>query len=120
VVFINISIKKKYIEPFDKLSKNVQNKQNIDRTIEVFEKVKNFKTNVKYLKYYVEKDNFTSDSSTYITYFQNIRRDITAEIFKNINYIRDEVEWFHLNQEKILTNFRTKFHEAIRLMVNIV
>jgi hypothetical protein len=34
-----------------------------------------------------------------------------------INYIKDELDWFTQNEEKILNSFRVKLHEAIRIMV---
>jgi hypothetical protein len=112
------SIKKKYIEPYEKLLKAVQNKHNIDITIALYDKVKSFKSNVKYLRFYYEKDNFMSDSGSYITYYQNIKKALND--INGVSYIKEEVEWFKSNEDKIMSSFRIKFQEAIRSMVTIL
>ncbi len=112
-------MKKKYIEPHDKLSKNISNKHNIDNTIELFEKLKKFKTDVKVLKVYFEKDNPLSDSPNSISHYQKIKKDIANSNIKGLNYIKDELDWINTNDERIMQHFRTKFQDAIMNMVII-
>ena len=51
-----IILKKKYIEPFEKLQKSLTNKINIEKMMLIFENVKKFKENVNIIKFHYEKD----------------------------------------------------------------
>lgn len=111
-------LKKKYIEPYEKLNKNIQNKINIDQTIEIYEKLKNIKADIKMMKMYFEKDNsLLLDSNNTFLCYQRIKKNTSETDYKGFNYIKEELEWFKINDEKIFVCFRNKFHEAIKQMV---
>ena len=65
---------------------------------------------------YFEKDNPLSDSYNSITHFQKIKKELSNNL-KSLNYIKEEIEWFTKNEERIIIIFRLKFHESIEKMV---
>ena len=50
-----IILKKKYIEPFEKLQKSLTNKINIEKMMLIFENAKKFKENVNIIKFHYKK-----------------------------------------------------------------
>ena len=109
-------MKKKYIEPYDKFHLNVNNKKNIDQTIEAFEKIKIIKAEVKLMKIYFEKESLVLDSNNIVSSFSKLKKNIKEDTIgiKDINFISEEVNWFTTNEESILTSFRNKFYQSIK------
>ena len=107
----SLIIKKKYIEPFEKLSKAISNKTNIDSVINLFEEVKNFKSDFKVIKSHFDKDTLTlSDKNFEI--FIRLRKYSLADL-AGISYINEEYIWFQKNGENLLDKFREKFEECV-------
>ena len=107
----SLIIKKKYIEPFEKLSKAISNKTNIDSVINLFEEAKNFKSDFKVIKSHFDKDTLTlSDKNFEI--FIRLRKYSLADL-AGINYISEEYIWFQKNGENLLDKFREKFEECV-------
>ena len=63
-----IILKKKYIEPFEKLQKALLNKSNIEKMMLLFENAKKFRENVKIIKSHYEKDTLLLSSQNYDVY----------------------------------------------------
>jgi hypothetical protein len=118
-------LKKKYLEPYDKFIKNISHKHKIDKTIEVYELIKNFKSEIKMLKIYFDSDkNLIIDSNNFLVFstFLKIKKIIIEREsdLSGILYIDEDLSWFRENEEKMLKSFRTKFHDAIKSMVKII
>jgi hypothetical protein len=116
-------LKKKYVEPHNKLVKNIQYKKNIDETIHLYEKLKNIKLDLKMLKIKFEKEkNMMIDTDYSSSIFKKIKNEIAEkenlENFKATNYLSEDLDWFIENEDRILQFYRNKFNEAIRNMVN--
>ena len=117
-------MKKKYLEPYDKFIKNISHKHKIDKTIEVYELIKNFKSEIKMLKIYFDPDkNLIIDTNNFLVFstFLKIKKIIIEREsdLSGILYIDEDLSWFRENEEKMLKSFRTKFHDAIKSMVKI-
>ena len=107
----SLIIKKKYIEPFEKLSKAISNKTNIDEVINLYEEARNFKSDFKIIKSHFDKDTLTlSDKNFEI--FIRLRKYSLADL-AGINYISEEYIWFQKNGENLLDKFREKFEECV-------
>jgi len=118
-------LKKKYLEPNQKLVKNIQYKKNIDETIHLYENLKNIKSDLKRIKISFEKDkNMIIDSNFSSSIFQRVKNQIAEnenfENYKQIKFISEELNWFIENEKQILEFYRNKFTEAISKMVNFI
>ncbi len=115
-------MKKKYIEPYDKLNRSITNKKNLDETLDLYEKIKNIKENFKMMRLYFEKESLITESFNSLGTFTKLKKSL-AEIneaninFSEINILKEDLDWFQNNEEKMMNNFRNKFYEAIRQMV---
>lgn len=112
------------MEPNQKLIKNIQHKKNVDETIQLYEKLKNIKTDLKRLKINYEKDkNMMIDTSYSSSVFQRIKNEIAEkenlENYKQIKFISEELNWFIENEQQIMQFYRNKLIEAIGNMVFI-
>ena len=96
----------------------MNNKKNIDQTIEVFEKIKIIKAEIKLMKIYFEKESIVMDSTNIINSFSKLKKNVKDDNIKDINFIHDDVNWFIKNEESILTGFRNKFYQAIKSFDN--
>ncbi len=115
-------MKKKYLEPKEKLTKNINNKKNIDNTIRLYENLKNIKIDFKQLKINFEKEkNLYIDTKHSSAVFQRIKNEICSlgniEDYKKIEFIKEELNWFIENEPKILDFYKQKFSEAVKKMV---
>lgn len=104
-------LKKKYIEPFEKLKRSITNKTNIDEVIVLYDNIKSFKNEIKIIHNHFLQDTLTISESNYDLYIK--LRKYPLSQFVGINYIKDDLEWFNRNDENILNKFRSKFEEAI-------
>lgn len=119
-------MKKKYIEPYEKLNRSITNKKNLDTALDLYEKIKILKENFTMLRLYYEKESIvkTIDSSNSMSIFSKLKKSISefnsiSEInFQEINILKEDLDWFQTNEEKIMNSYRNKFHEAIRQMVS--
>ena len=50
---------------------------------------------------YFDKDNPLSDSYNSITHFQKIKKELSNNL-KSLNYIKEEIDWFTKNEERII------------------
>ena len=102
-----IILKKKYIEPFEKLQKALINKANIEKMMLLFEEAKKFKENVNLIKMNYEKDTLLLSSQNYDVYLKLVETNLIE--LKGIFFIKDEYEWFCNNKENILNKYRQLF-----------
>ena len=102
-----IILKKKYIEPFEKLQKALINKTNIEKMMLLFEEAKKFKENVNLIKIHYEKDTLLLSSQNYDVYLKLVETNLIE--LKGIFFIKDEYEWFCNNKENILNKYRQLF-----------
>jgi hypothetical protein len=75
--------------------------------------------------YYDKESQVVSiDSSNSMLIFSKLKKSISdfnciSEInFQEINILKEDLDWFQSNEEKMMNSYRNKFHEAIRLMVS--
>ena len=106
-----IILKKKYIEPFEKLQKALINKTNIEKMMLLFEEAKKFKENVNLIKMHYEKDTLLLSSQNYDVYLKLVETNLLE--LKGIFFIKDEYEWFCNNKENILNKYRQLFIKNI-------
>ena len=98
----------------------MENKKNIDQTIEIFDKIKIFKSEIKILKLQINtQDSTLLDSATVFSAFIRIKQVLKQNelIFKDIDHIKNDLDFFLSNQKSILKNFEVKFAEAIFKLV---
>ena len=106
-----IILKKKYIEPFEKLQKALINKTNIEKMMLLFEEAKKFKENVNLIKMHYEKDTLLLSSQNYDVYLKLVETNLIE--LKGIFFIKDEYEWFCSNKDNILNKYRQLFIKNI-------
>lgn len=107
-----IILKRKYIEPFEKLKQSITNKANIDEVIILYDSTKNFKNDIKLLHNHYLQDTLTLSANTFDLYIR-IRTKYPLNKFINITYIKEEFEWFNRTDSNIISKYRTKFEESI-------
>lgn len=93
---------------------------NLDSTIDLYEKMKNLKTEIKMLRIQFEKESLSllMESTNSFQSFLKIKKLLKhSESLHDINYIKEDLNWFLANEEKLITLFRNKFHEVIKNMV---
>ena len=120
---INFSIKKKYLDSFEKFENIIENKKNIDKTIEIFDKIKIFKSEIKLLKLQINsQDPSLLDSSTLFLAFSKIKNILKQNeiIFKEIDYIKKDLDFFLANQKTIINNFENKLADSILKKVSFL
>ena len=106
-----IILKKKYIEPFEKLQKALINKTNIEKTMRLFENAKKFKENVNIIKLHYEKDTLLLSNQNYDVFLNLI--EINLNELKGIIFIKEEYDWFSNNKDNILNKYRQLFIKSI-------
>jgi hypothetical protein len=102
-----IILKKKYIEPFEKLQKALMNKTNIEKMMLIFENAKKFKENVNIIKSHYEKDTLLLSSQNYDVYLNLMNTNLIE--LKGILFIKEEYDWFSNNKDNILNKYRQLF-----------
>ena len=102
-----IILKKKYIEPFEKLNKALLNKANIEKMMILFEKAKKFKEDITSLKTHYDKDTLLLSLQNFDVFLRLIKIDISE--LKGIFFIKEEYDWFTTNKENILNKYRQLF-----------
>ena len=102
-----IILKKKYIEPFEKLNKALINKVNIEKTMILFEKAKKFKEDITSLKTHYDKDTLLLSLQNFDVFLRLIKIDLSE--LKGIFFIKEEYDWFTTNKENILNKYRQLF-----------
>ena len=103
-----IILKKKYVEPFEKLQKALMNKTNIEKMMLIFENAKKFKENVNIIKSHYEKDTLLLSSQNYDVYLQLVETNL-MELKGIIYFIKEEYDWFSNNKDNILNKYRLLF-----------
>jgi len=106
-----IILKKKYIEPFEKLQKALTNKANIEKMMQLFESAKKFKENVNIIKLHYEKDTLLLSNQNYDVFLNLIQ--INLNELKGIIFIKEEYDWFCTNKDNILNKYRQLFIKSI-------
>ena len=106
-----IILKKKYVEPFEKLQKALMNKTNIEKMMLIFENAKKFKENVNIIKSHYEKDTLLLSSQNYDVYLQLVETNLME--LKGIYFIKEEYDWFSNNKDNILNKYRLLFIKNI-------
>jgi hypothetical protein len=102
-----IILKKKYIEPFEKLNKALINKTNIEKIMILFDKAKKFKEDIKIIKTHYDKDTLLISLQNFDVFLRLIKNDNTE--LKGITFIQEEYDWFMNNKENILNKYRQLF-----------
>ena len=102
-----IILKKKYIEPFEKLNKALLNKANIEKMMILFEKAKKFKEDITSLKTHYDKDTLLLSLQNFDVFLRLIKIDLSE--LKGIFFIKEEYDWFTTNKENILNKYRQLF-----------
>ena len=102
-----IILKKKYIEPFEKLQKALLNKSNIEKMMLLFENAKKFRENVKIIKSHYEKDTLLLSSQNYDVYLNLMNTNLIE--LNGILFIKEEYDWFSNNKDNILNKYRQLF-----------
>ena len=102
-----IILKKKYIEPFEKLNKALINKVNIEKMMILFEKAKKFKEDITSLKTHYDKDTLLLSLQNFNVFLRLIKIDLSE--LKGIFFIKEEYDWFTTNKENILNKYRQLF-----------
>ena len=102
-----IILKKKYIEPFEKLNKALINKANIEKMMILFEKAKKFKEDITSLKTHYDKDTLLLSLQNFDVFLRLIKIDLSE--LKGIFFIKEEYDWFTTNKENILNKYRQLF-----------
>lgn len=102
-----IILKKKYIEPFEKLNKALINKVNIEKMMILFEKAKKFKEDITSLKTHYDKDTLLLSLQNFDVFLRLIKIDLSE--LKGIFFIKEEYDWFTTNKENILNKYRQLF-----------
>ena len=102
-----IILKKKYIEPFEKLIKSLINKANIEKIMILFDKAKKFKEDIKILKTHYDKDTLLISLQNFDVFLRLMKNDNTE--LKGISFIQEEYDWFMNNKENILNKYRQLF-----------
>ena len=106
-----IILKKKYVEPFEKLQKALMNKTNIEKMMLIFENAKKFKENVNIIKSHYEKDTLLLSSQNYDVYLQLVETNLME--LKGIFFIKEEYDWFSNNKDNILNKYRLLFIKSV-------
>ena len=106
-----IILKKKYIEPFEKLQKALTNKTNIEKMMVLFENAKKFKENMNIIKSHYEKGTLLLSSQNYEVYLQLSQTNLIE--LKGILFIKEEYDWFNNNKDNILNKYRQLFIKNI-------
>ena len=106
-----IILKKKYIEPFEKLQKALTNKTNIEKMMLLFENAKKFKENVIIIKSHYEKDTLLLSSQNYEVYLKLSQTNLIE--LKGILFIKEEYDWFNNYKDNILNKYRQLFIKNI-------
>lgn len=106
-----IILKKKYVEPFEKLQKGLMNKTNIEKMMLIFENAKKFKENVNIIKSHYEKDTLLLSSQNYDVYLQLVETNLME--LKGIFFIKEEYDWFSNNKDNILNKYRLLFIKSV-------
>jgi len=71
------------------------------------------------LRIYSEKDCVVVESANFFKCFSKINKCLSdIKDLRDIAVIKEDVEWFESNKDKIINSIKSKFHEAIRQMVN--
>jgi len=88
----------------------------------MYEKLKNFKMDLKLMKINFEKDkNMIIDTDYSSSIFQRIKNQIyddkNLEQYSNLKYIKEDFDWFIQNENLILELYKKKFNEAVMKMV---
>jgi hypothetical protein len=72
------------------------------------------------LRIYSEKDSVIAESANFFKCFSKINKCLSeTKDLKDIEVIKEDFEWFESNKDKIINSIKSKFHEAIRQMVNL-
>ena len=106
-----IILKKKYIEPFEKLNNALINKSNIEKMIILFDKAKKFKEDVKIIKTHYEKDTLLLSLQNFDVYLRLVQNK--NEQLKGIVFIKEEYDWLVMNEENILEKYRQIFIKKV-------
>ena len=102
-----IILKKKYIEPFEKLNKALVNKINIEKMMILFDKAKKFKEDTTFLKIHYDKDTLLLSLQNFDVFLRLMKDDISE--LKGIMLIKEEYDWFETNKDNILNKYRQLF-----------
>lgn len=113
---------KKYLEPYEKFIKSISYKHNLDSTIELYELIKIFKSEIKVLKVYFENEkNTIIDSNNFLLFnaIVKIKKILTEREsdLSGIIYLKEDLIWFKESEGKIFKIFRAKFHDVLKSMV---
>ena len=106
-----IILKKKYIEPFEKLNNALINKSNIEKMIILFDKAKKFKEDVKIIKTHYEKDTLLLSLQNFDVYLRLVQSK--NDQLKGIVFIKEEYDWLVMNEENILEKYRQIFIKKV-------
>ncbi len=119
-IYFWIRLKKKYLEPYEKVNKSIEYKENLDQTLELYEKIKSFKDNLKFVKLYSEKESLMIESYNFFNSFRLVKNliDLNQE-FKEIENLKEDLDWFEKNEEKIINFYRVRLQESIKQKVKI-
>ena len=104
-------IKKKYIEPYEKLNKSIINKKNIDETIFLCEISRNFKKDFNIIKNHFDKETLTISEKNLEIFLRLEKYSLNNLI--GINFIKEEIEWYQKNKNNILEKFIIKLEKEI-------
>ena len=102
-----VILKKKYVEPFEKLNKALVNKINIEKMMILFDKAKKFKEDTTFLKIHYDKDTLLLSLQNFDVFLRLMKDDISE--LKGIMLIKEEYDWFETNKDNILNKYRQLF-----------